>query len=216
MGRDPLTNLGSSLFREAGDALFLFDPDSDEVLDVNPMSETLSGFSRKELLAKPAAYWFRFGGQGGKQRLREAASKSGVFHAQDGFFLRTHKDGVWIAVNVTVTRLHVEPKTLALITARDMREQRAAEAALRESEQRLQAILDNSPAVIYMKDVQGHYQRSSTSPGGMCRARPISTCFPKTSPRSSAPMTVASCKRMPRSNGRRSRRTMTDRTLICR
>jgi two-component system NtrC family sensor kinase len=157
MNRDSFTDLDSSLFREAGDALFLFDPDTDALLDVNPMSETLSGLARQELLAKPATYWFRFGGHGGRQRLREAASKTGVFHAQDGFFLRTGQDGVWIPVNVTVTRLHVQPKTLALITARDMREQRAAATALRESEQRLQAILDNSPAVIYLKDTQGRY-----------------------------------------------------------
>ncbi|HEY9599974.1 MAG TPA: ATP-binding protein, partial [Allocoleopsis sp.] len=41
--------------------------------------------------------------------------------------------------------------------ARDIREQKLAELVLRESEQRLQSILDNSPAAIYLKDPQGRY-----------------------------------------------------------
>jgi PAS domain S-box-containing protein len=39
----------------------------------------------------------------------------------------------------------------------EVRERKRAEAALRESEQRLQAILDNTSAVIYVKDLAGLY-----------------------------------------------------------
>jgi two-component system, NtrC family, sensor kinase len=158
--------VGRAIFLEAADALFLFDPETDQLLDVNPFAERLTGFSHKDLLRQPATFWVRFsGGEGhGMQRLRQAAGKSDVFFSQDGFYLRTAQDGVWIPVNLTVSRLHVKPKTLALMTARDIREQRAArsqlkekEAELRQGESRFQAILDNSPAVIYMKDLEGRY-----------------------------------------------------------
>lgn len=39
----------------------------------------------------------------------------------------------------------------------DVTERRKAEIAVRESEERLQAILDNAPAVVWVKDLEGHY-----------------------------------------------------------
>src|SRR5437588_10265028 len=116
--------LSVTLFEEAGDALFLFDPDTEQLLDVNPMAQRLSGFSRAELLRMPVTYLFRSEVQGGLNRLRHAYKKTGIFHSQEGFLLRHQRGGVWVAVNLTVTRLHAEPKTLGLITARDVREQR--------------------------------------------------------------------------------------------
>jgi PAS domain S-box-containing protein len=141
MNYNDAAGLAQALFHEAGDALFLFDPDTDALLDVNPMAERLTGFPRRELLQMPATYWFRFGGQGGLQRLRKAASKTGAFHSQEGFFLRTRQDRVWIPVNLTTTRLHVQPKTLALITARDIREQREALIHLQEAEAELRRVI---------------------------------------------------------------------------
>ena len=143
MRQSTAKDLAQALFEEAGDALFLFDPDTDQILDVNPLAERLSGFGRAELLTFQATYLFRFGagGSGGKQRLQQAAAKTSVFHAQDGFLLRTREDGVWIPVNVTVTRLHLQPRTLALITIRDMREQFEATQRLQRMEAELRRVL---------------------------------------------------------------------------
>src|SRR4051794_36948290 len=127
-------DLAQALLEESGDALFLFDPDSDQLREVSRMAVELSGFHREEMLARPATYFFRFGGKGGQNRLREAAARTGFFHSQDGFFLRTNRDGVWIPVNLTVSRLHVQPRTLALITARDVRAQHEAHARLTNME----------------------------------------------------------------------------------
>src|SRR4051794_14317579 len=134
-------DLAQALFEEAGDALFLFDPENDQVQDVNPMAERLSGFARPELLGFQATYLFRFSGQGGKQRLHHAATKTTVFHAQDGFLLRTNKDGVWVPVTAPITRLHLQPRTLALITARDMREQYEAHQRVQRMEAELRRVL---------------------------------------------------------------------------
>ena len=51
MSSDPYwQELAGTLFEEAGDALFLFDPQSEQLRDVNPMAQRLSGFTRRELL----------------------------------------------------------------------------------------------------------------------------------------------------------------------
>ncbi len=138
--QNQIKGLGRALFQEAGDALFLFDPDTDRLMAVNPTAEKLTGLSRDELVARPMTYWFRFSGKGG-QRLRQAGSHSEIFHSQDGFLLRTRREEVWVPVNITIARLHVQPKTLALITARDMREHREALAQLKAKEAELRRVL---------------------------------------------------------------------------
>jgi two-component system NtrC family sensor kinase len=159
MRSDQLEGLARALFEESGDALFLFDPDSDELLDVNPLAEKLTGFSRQELLRVPATSLFRFGGKGGKERLRQAAKHSAVFHSQEGYFLRTRHGSGWLPVNLTTSRLHLKPKTLALITARDVHERRQAEEALQQERHLLHTLLDNLPEGIYFKDAAGRFLR---------------------------------------------------------
>ncbi len=48
---------------------------------------------------------------------------------------------MWIPVNLTVSRLHVRPRTLALITARDVREQHEAHARLAKMEADLRRVM---------------------------------------------------------------------------
>ena len=51
--------LARALFEEIGDALFLLDPDTDRLIEVNPTALRLTGFTRAELLEFPATYLFR-------------------------------------------------------------------------------------------------------------------------------------------------------------
>lgn len=159
MGSQHFEGLDQALFQEASDALFLLDPETDQLLAVNPAAERLSRVPAAELLKMPATYWFRFGGKGegktskgGKDRLRDAAGKSGVFHALESYLLRTGEDGVWVPVSLTISRLHVQPKTLALITARDVRLQREAEDRLKKLNSFLDSIVANVPLMLFVKD----------------------------------------------------------------
>src|SRR6516162_8124886 len=102
--------LFQTLFEENGDALFLFDPESEQLVDVNPVVQRLTGFSRKELLQAPVSYFFRSEIQGRLNQLRHAFRKTGAYHSMEGFLLRTSQAGFWIPINVTVTRLHVRPR----------------------------------------------------------------------------------------------------------
>ncbi|HYT89710.1 MAG TPA: PAS domain S-box protein [Gemmataceae bacterium] len=150
-----VAELAQTLFEEAGDALFLFDPETEQLLDVNPMAQRLTGFGRPELLRTLVTYLFRADTQGGLQRLRLAFRKTGPFHGQEGFFLRHEKEGVWIPVSLTVTRLHADPKTLGLVNARDVSESRRAEAALRASEKRYRLLFERNLAGVFRSTPEG-------------------------------------------------------------
>jgi PAS domain S-box-containing protein len=142
MNEYQVTDFSQALFEEAGDALFLVEPESDRVLDANPTALRLSGFTRQELLRLTATYLFRSEGKGGLNRLRQAAQRTGPFHSQEGYYLRNKQD-TWVPVNLTIARLHVQPQTLSLITARDVREQREAHAQLRRMEAELRRVMDS-------------------------------------------------------------------------
>jgi PAS domain S-box-containing protein len=145
--------LARALFEESGDALFLFDPDTDTLLDVNSMGQRLTGFPLRELLGRPMAKLFSFGGPGGLTRLHEVAGKTKAFHSQEGYFLCTARPNVWIPVNLTVSRLHVRPRTLALLTARDLREHYAVRNRLQLAEAELHQALSSASDCIWSADL---------------------------------------------------------------
>ena len=145
--------LAQAFFQESADALFLLDPEAGRLMDVNPVALRLSGFGRSEILKFPTSYLFRSEVRGGRDRLRSAVGKTMAFHGQDGFLLRTSKDGVWIPVNVSISRLHVRPRVLALITARDIRERREADRRLRQLEGELSRLTASISACLWSAEV---------------------------------------------------------------
>jgi two-component system cell cycle sensor histidine kinase/response regulator CckA len=141
------SELAAALFEEAGDALFLFDPQSERILKANAGAQRLTGWTEAELAPLAMTSLFRFGAPGDRQRMRAACDRTAVFHSQDGYFLRT-KRGDWIAVNLTISRLHLQSGPVGLMTVRDVTERRRAEQTLRNHEQQLRAIFETSPECI--------------------------------------------------------------------
>ncbi|MBD2184358.1 PAS domain S-box protein [Planktothrix sp. FACHB-1355] len=70
-----------------------------------------------------------------------------------------HSDGttIWVFGQAAVQQNSTHQIKGYIGTTTDISDRKRTEEALRESEQRLQAILDNSPAVIFAKDTQGRY-----------------------------------------------------------
>jgi PAS domain S-box-containing protein len=162
MNLDPQA-MAQCLFEESGDALFVFDAGSEQVLDVNPMVEQLTGFSRQEMLGMPFTNFFRSETPGAIRRLRQAFGQSGKFHAQEGFLLRNRMEPHWLPVSICLSRVHLQPKALGLLTVRDAREQRQAQLqarqrdeALRHSEARFRSIVQNSSDLVAILDAAGN------------------------------------------------------------
>jgi PAS domain S-box-containing protein len=146
-------SLAQAMFEEAAEALFLVDPEADRLIEVNPVALRLSGFTRHDLLQSQASYLFRSEERGGRQRLRQASEKSGLFHSQEGYLLRTPEPGVWVPVSLSVARLHVTLRTIVLITARDLREQRETQAQLRKKEAELSQLMASIPDCLWSAEV---------------------------------------------------------------
>jgi PAS domain S-box-containing protein len=131
---DDAAELAQTLFEEMGDAVFLFDPATARLLEVNPMAQRLTRLSREELLGLSLPDLFRSEVDGGIEHLRRALQRTQTFHSQESFLLR-QRDERWVPVNLTITRLHLESGTLGLIMARDVRAQRETLAALQQAKE---------------------------------------------------------------------------------
>jgi PAS domain S-box-containing protein len=145
--------LGKALFEETGDALFVFDPDSEQLVEANPAAQRLTEFGREDLLSRSVFHLFRSEVGGGLQRLRQAARKTAIFHSQEGYFLRTRQEGVWIPVNVTVARLHLRPKILVLMTVRDVHEPRQVHAEVKRREGELRRVMESVADCLWSAEI---------------------------------------------------------------
>jgi len=165
-----LEGLAQALFEESGDALFLFDPDTHQVIDANSTSQRLTGFPLRELLHMSIPQLFQFEGPGGLQPLLQASRKTGIFHSREGYSLRTIKEGAWLPVHLTSARLHVKPRTLGLITVRDDRGEIEAHQQLKLMEAELRRVMASVSDCLWSAEVD---------PSGQCVYRYFSPVVEK-------------------------------------
>ena len=146
--------IARSLFREANDGLFLFDPNDHRVLDVNPAAMRLTGFAKDQ--ARGLRVWDLFSGQepSALDSIIEAYRRTGFYHSREGFFLR-RREGDPIPVNLSVTRIHTRPEPLGLVVARDVTERKRVEEALRESERRYRSLVETAQVLLWTTDAEG-------------------------------------------------------------
>lgn len=144
--------LAQALFEESADALILFDPESEQVLDVNPFAQRLTGYSRRELRSVLVPDLLRSDRPQGLHQLRRAYQKTGMFHAQDGFWIR-HRVLTWVPVNISVTRLHLDSQVLGLVTARDVSEMHEVRRQLEQREAELRQIFNSISDFLWSAEV---------------------------------------------------------------
>jgi len=161
MGRpDPTDSaaLFEALFDFAPDAIVLCDP-TGVILRVNRQAGRLFGYALEELVGKPVEILV-------PDRQRDAHRRHRMdFSAQPrtramGIGLELagrHKDGRDIPIEVALAPIAGAGGEVTLAIVRDVTQRREAEHAVRESQRRLSAIVENTTAVIYMKDLGGRY-----------------------------------------------------------
>ncbi len=131
------------------------------LVEVNRAPLNFSGISKTDVIGRPfwEAPWFSH-----SVDLREKV-QSAFASSIKGKFVRfeeclREKSGHLRCIDVSMKPVREESGEIVFIIAEghDITERKWAEERLQESEERLQAILDHSPAVIYLKDLRGCYR----------------------------------------------------------
>jgi len=142
------------LFRESNDALFVFDPQDNRVVDVNPAALRMTGYDWDYICELTLNDLFTSQDQGGIPRLIQAYQRTGFFHSREGYSLQK-EHGEPIPVNVSVSRIHTTPDVLGLVVARDISDRIRDQNALKESEERYRGLVETARVVIWTATADG-------------------------------------------------------------
>jgi PAS domain S-box-containing protein len=139
-------------------AVYMLDPEG-RITSWNAGAERIKGYRAEQVLGRHFEMFFPAEDRAAAkpQRALDTARDSGRF-ADEGWRLR--RDGSRFWAFAVLDAIRDEDGTLvgfAKIT-RDITERRAAEERVRESEARLLAFTDNSPALMCLKDKEGRYR----------------------------------------------------------
>lgn len=122
------------LFESAGDGILLIDPCTGQILSVNHRTVEMTGYPEDELLTMPVTTLHP------PELLAEAQNRFETVrdHGQDIFELPLRRlDGHDLIVQVSARMFEANGRSLMQSMMRDITEQKAAEAALREREEQL-------------------------------------------------------------------------------
>lgn len=148
------TEIARSLFREATDAFFLFDPESQRVVDLNPAAQRLSGLEKRAACAKTLRDLFFSASSDGIEKLLESLDQTSFFHSREGYFLQ-RTTGAPLSVNISTCRIHTQPDPIGLVVARDVSDRKRAEEELRQAEARYKSLVDLTGVVVWEFDHEG-------------------------------------------------------------
>ena len=147
----------AAVLEAALDAMVTLD-NRGKVLHFNPAAERLFGYPLEQavgldisdLIAPPAGY-----GSGEKQFQHYFTKSQGPVLAQRLEMLACQANGDTLPVELTLVRLATEEPRNYTAYVRDLSEQKRAEAAVRESEERYRDLIENANDIIYTHDLSG-------------------------------------------------------------
>jgi PAS domain S-box-containing protein len=127
------------------------------ILSWNKGAERIYGYAADEVVGRSISLLIPSDRADDLPRILETLKQGR--HIEHYETVRVRKDGKQINMSLTISPIKDASGKIAAasMTARDITERKRAEEALRAGEDRLRAIVDNTTAFIYVKDLQGKY-----------------------------------------------------------
>ena len=132
----PREELAYQLFRETNDAVVIVDPNSLEILDVNPAVQRMTGFREADLLGQDIRELLSSSTGEIFDSLLTTLNETGIYHSREGFELKCRND-VRKAVNISANRVHTASRQLGMVVMRDISARKRAEEKLRQTQELL-------------------------------------------------------------------------------
>lgn len=137
------------IFDYSNDAIFVIDPENDEILNANSMACKMLGYSHEELLAKPISAIH----PDEMPQLRSFVDS--VFAKGSGWtdeLTCLTKHGNTLAAEISASVFEIDGRPCVIAMVRNIAERKQAEQALRESENRLASIVGSAMDAIVTID----------------------------------------------------------------
>ena len=139
-------------------AIYLLDPGG-RVMSWNAGAERIKGYAAAEILGRHFSLFYspEDRAAGRPDQMLERATRDGRVSAQ-GWRLRKDGSRFWADIVITLLRNAAGAFTGYAKVTRDLTGWRQANERVRESEERLQAFTNHSPAMMFLKDAGGRYR----------------------------------------------------------
>ena len=148
-----------TIFDSATEAIFIYDPKNQKIIDLNSASLKMFGYDSKEELldckiSDLSANSFSYTEEASQEFIR----KTYEIGIQTFEWLAKSKDGSLFWIEISLNAVEISGKDTILAIGRDITERKEAEKALRESEEKYRAFIQYSDTPIFAFNPDGTYR----------------------------------------------------------
>lgn len=143
-----------TLVKQTSEGIFLVDAETKRILEANQAFANVLGYTCEQLVELTLYDIIALDRLTIDRNLQRVLRKKNFFIGEAPHY---RCDGTLAYAEVNVNVIFYGGREVFCIIAHDVTQRKQVEEALRQSEERLKAILDNSTALIYVKDLEGRY-----------------------------------------------------------
>jgi len=147
----------STVFRSGPVAMSINAVADGRIIDANEQYCKLFGYAREEMIGRSVLDLNLWANPEDRSPVMQRLLREGAIRGFEAKQRRRSGDVRDVLASLELITLANENEPVLISMFTDITERKRAEEALRESQELVQAIINNSPAVIYVKDLQGRY-----------------------------------------------------------